>query len=1369
MKKTTRWLGIGLAALLLGLAGGGGFALYQAYQRSANYYLAAGENSYNAGVEAFAKGDDANAMLRFHEAQLQADLAVKEVEAVRAGQKDFTAEQQNLLTRQEGLAYWLKLKALRARCVSKVRGEGKALPELEGVAPDRPRDYFAKLLPSRLPDEAARQEAVGCLRLAALRLPDVEEIQRDAANQEMQFEPKQWPVAERIASHLLALQPKDERAHYLLARYEFEQPQTATAGPADPLPPLKRSRERMQKALTHLEAVKAAEKSRRWRTVYLEAQIQSWLAAYWRQPSHRKPLEEQQALTALKELLFAEPDGALTRAAEAESFGPLSRLDTEGLLFLHQVGLDLAIEAERAKDKQAGGAAAGDPANVGRLLAALTKTTEKIAAKEPNPVQLGLCFDALAQAGPRAQPFAAKDAAVWTQYLSAAQRAAQAAAAQQQGEVVSFLRLAEVCGRESERLGKEGQSAPRDELRRQALAWIDAGLKQAQGRKLPAGATLPLHETALRLKAQMGAKREELAPHLAMLRESDKPAFQAKGLLLEGAFQEREGRLEKARDLMERAAHLGAGTDTARRAHAALANLQLALNQPRKTLASLAEVEKAYGRWEQLADEERAWLFEFLRSPQEVQLLKLHAHLACAAEAWRLLALQGAGAGAAPLEEMKQHELEAARLLGQFSGLSPLNRLAREKLVAHLAGTRRLDQATEQIEALRKDYPESVSVFKLEQQTALAKAAPADRANALARIELKIRQFMQNNPTNQQAKLLWAEWLLGTGRAADAAAFLGDAAQFPAGAADRQAQRLRTIAQLSAGGKDASAVQPAAAKDPLIDLAVIQAAGPGDEKQRQVGDALARYENNGLFRCAAAKLAAERRDYAEATRGYASALEITCVRAMARAGLQQALAAFAQQNPLQARELITQLLQEQPAEPALLVGYAECCLTLGELGDPAAKGTKIQDLATALAAFEQAAGREAPNDPSALWMKAQFWQRANRPDLARTEIARLLARFPEHEGALALAAQLTLADGGAEAARAAQPFIDSLRRRQPDAPLPALLQAQQQNALGLKKEAQATLAGCVKRHPKCAAAHAALVELLCEAGGAAAAMPAIRAWRQELPEDLMACQAEMRHLAASGQLKEAQALRDQTLAELRARLKGARPEELPAVQQAETLATLALCRGLLLGKAYGEAEAWLRQILEPQPECEGALLLLGDVHLAQLRQATNPADRQAFAKQAHAAFAKVCQQRKGHLIAGNNLAWLLATESGDPEEALRLLNEVRANRHTQRPLPAEMLPAEVLDTFGLAYAKLNRPGLAAEQTALFQAARRRYPNDPRFCLHLGRAAALAGQPQEAEQQFAAALALAGKANPGVAADELPRFQAEVAAARQQTK
>ena len=75
----------------------------------------------------------------------------------------------------------------------------------------------------------------------------------------------------------------------------------------------------------------------------------------------------------------------------------------------------------------------------------------------------------------------------------------------------------------------------------------------------------------------------------------------------------------------------------------------------------------------------------------------------------------------------------------------------------------------------------------------------------------------------------------------------------------------------------------------------------------------------------------------------------------------------------------------------------------------------------------------------------------------------------------------------------------------------------------------------------------------------------------------------------------------------------------------------------------------------------------------------------------------------------------------------------------------------------------------AEQTALFQAARRRYPNDPRFCLHLGRAAALAGQPQEAEQQFAAALALAGKANPGVAADELPRFQAEVAAARQQTK
>src|SRR5262249_40086229 len=155
-----------------------------------------------------------------------------------------------------------------------------------------------------------------------------------------------------------------------------------------------------------------------------------------------------------------------------------------------------------------------------------------------------------------------------------------------------------------------------------------------------------------------------------------------------------------------------------------------------------------------------------------------------------------------------------------------------------------------QLAALRKDCPESVSAFKLETQLAIAKAT--DRPKAVADAETKIRQFVQSNPSDIAAKLLWAEWLMGTGRTADAVAYLNDPAHFAAANQDRRVQRLRTIAQLSLGDRNAGAVQQAAAKDPLVDLAVIQASATSDEKQRQVGEALARYEDNGLFRCAGA-------------------------------------------------------------------------------------------------------------------------------------------------------------------------------------------------------------------------------------------------------------------------------------------------------------------------------------------------------------------------------------------------------------------------------------------------------------------------------------------------------------------------------------
>ena len=1370
MRRSSRWIGIGIATLILGLAIGGVIALFLAYQHTPNYYLKGGENSYSAGVDAFNQKDDGSAALRFHEAMLQADLCLGQIEKIRGEQKDLAVDQHALLMRQEGLAFWLKLKALRARATAKTRSEGKPLPPIDGVSPEQAREYFAKLIPSRLSEEAARRDGLACLRQAALRLADVEEIQWDAVQQELQLEPKQWPLAQQFAANLLKLKPKDERAHYILARYEFEQPQIAPdTGATAPSPPLKRSLQRMTKALEHLTAVKAAEQPARWRTLHLEAEVDHWLTTYYRDPNHKKPDEEQKTRAALRQLLFG-ADGALARAAEAGSFGPLSRLDTEGILDLHWLALEQAVEMSRSRDRN-GSAAAVAPFGVAEVLAAFVNTANKITTDQPTPFQIGLCFDALTQAGVHAQPFVARDHdQAWTAFREAVQKTGHQAVTANQGEVASFVRLAELLGRDADRLAnKQDPNAPKS-LRQQALNWLDVGFSKAQARKLPQRQLIPLHVVAVRLKARLGAKAEDLAAHLQALKESDQAPAQAVGFLLEGALAEREGRLEKARDLMERAATLGAGTDIARRAHSVLATLYLVLDQPYKALGSIQEVQKAYARWDQLADEEKSWIFEFLRSPQEVELLRVHAHLACAAQAWRRLALRGQAAAGEALEIMKQQEQEAARLVAGLPEKSALNRLAREKIIAHLASTQRLDQAAEQLDILRRDYADSVSVLRIESQLALAKAAPSvNRAELVVQIDAKIRQFIQANPANSQARLYWAEWLLTTQRAAEAGAYLGDPVAFAGLTEGPQYQRLRTLAVLSGGAASPSAVQAAVIQDPVLDLALIQASTRTEEKQRQLGEALLRYENNGLFRCASASLAAERRDFAEAARAYAAALDITSVRTFARAGLQSVLFAFAQQNPEQARDLIALLLQDRPAEPTLLLGYAECCFLLGDFGDPKSKLTKIQDLATALAAHEQALERDGTIDPGGPWMKAQYWQRANRPDLARGELTRLLATFPEHDGALAMVAQLALLEDGSEAWNAAMPFVERLRKKLPGSPAPLLLTSQLQVKLGQRGQAKTTLETCLKKFPKCSAAYAGLVDLLGPDGDLSAGLALIRTWQKECPDDVMAWQAEVYRLAAAGQTREAAAIIEEQAQRRRAHYQGTNSQESPATEQIVRMQTVVLCRGLLQAKAYPEAAALLKGLLDAQPQDESALLLLGDLYLMQFQDATKLADRAALARQAQAAFAKVYTQRKGHVIAGNNLAWLLICEGGDPEEALRLLKEVRANRYTGKPMPAEMLPADVIDTFGRVYQKLNKPDLAAEEIELFRAARQRYPADPRICLHLGRAMQRAGKKADANQLFAAALTLIQQPSATIEVDKRSTLAKEVLSAQQNLK
>ena len=124
-------------------------------------------------------------------------------------------------------------------------------------------------------------------------------------------------------------------------------------------------------------------------------------------------------------------------------------------------------------------------------------------------------------------------------------------------------------------------------------------------------------------------------------------------------------------------------------------------------------------------------------------------------------------------------------------------------------------------------------------------------------------------------------------------------------------------------------------------------------------------------------------------------------------------------------------------------------------------------------------------------------------------------------------------------------------------------------------------------------------------------------------------------------------------------------------------------------------------------------------------------------------YGKILAKQKGHYLAGNNQAWLLATHLGDPAGAFEVLRGMRKGRFSGKPLPGDRLRPEFLDTIGAVYHKLGKPELFGEMRELFEAARRRYPQDPRMCLYLGHACAGLGDADRAGDLFTTAIDLAG--------------------------
>ena len=141
---------------------------------------------------------------------------------------------------------------------------------------------------------------------------------------------------------------------------------------------------------------------------------------------------------------------------------------------------------------------------------------------------------------------------------------------------------------------------------------------------------------------------------------------------------------------------------------------------------------------------------------------------------------------------------------------------------------------------------------------------------------------------------------------------------------------------------------------------------------------------------------------------------------------------------------------------------------------------------------------------------------------------------------------------------------------------------------------------------------------------------------------------------------------------------------------------------------FGRAIESFEAVVRAQPENRKAVLALGAAYAKLGRHGSAIEVLEPLVKQSTTDY-----------ISRNNLAWVLVAKRNQPDLALAVVDEVRKGSGPT-PVAAEKLPPAFLDTIGLVYQKLARPDKYPEMQAMFEAAVKRYPNDPRMYLYRSR-------------------------------------------------
>jgi predicted Zn-dependent protease len=1341
MRRRSLLYRVALVVLVLAFVGGGAYVGYQFYTRAdAASFQKSGEQAYESGKQHLDAKDGSKAKDAFGVATIQTNKALDAVtdELNRAK----TPEQGKKLHEQQAKLLWLKAQILRDQAFANALADGKPIEEAyDSITQERVR------LIGQIPDPKILNDASNCVMTASRYLPTDTDVQVEALRLCLSFgEPYDWSLIQRLATNIIESDKKNVRARYFLARYEFEQPLESTGKPTEPK---KRSRDRVEEALKHLQYVKEAPNSPVWRTLNLEAEINSWLARESRQANAESVKEDTRRL---RTALFDGTSGALARARRKENFTALSNEDINGLINLHRRALEAAIDRARAPMD-------ADPADLFSTMKSYVDVTETLCNSQYAQLYRGQLLEAMLETALKVRTvLGSRTPSEWVEIRGMMEKIADQAVEARVNRPRAYASLARMLNQEAFLEGKLGNADAQQDLENRALKWVTEGLKLADSAP-PAEAGKPddvtagkidLISAAIEVRIGRKDKATELEPYFDALKKMNDSRATSLVQIHKAAIFVRQGKLNEARKVLEDVAKNQNSEEMRPLALILLANVYLATDHPAEAAETLQRLEKSYARLDDMSPAERAWFLEFLSDPQELAVLTVTAELETG-----LKQINSAREGRARDVMLQEREKNANRIISKLGPGTEANRRARLYFVNYYLRIGRPDKAQLMLDSLEKEFPDNLDVLRLRVYFSMLPGPDEKQPDAaktkarLTKADSLIKGFVNSHGNDQAAKRYWAEWLLRTNRSKEALTYLNDPVNFPGpGGRDDQTKKMLASLLVDRGkGDQATSLIGQLPKDDYLDMLLIEATANPIERQKKLEEALAKYENNGLLRLLQADIlmaddnpdpATKATKLAEAAKQLFGAFEFTRVSEAARLGFLKAMQALAEIDPDKASQVTEALVKESPNEAALYSTAAYTAIMRDDFGSSDDVWARSKSMYAALNQWQSLARLDAA---AIALFRAQMWRIAGRPDMAWAVLAPQ-GDQTRNENVLTELIDIALDSNDDDKIAMALRLLRSLKESKGDDLSIVFYEARLLERAGQAAKAISLFDNLYQKDPNQFNIYPDYIRLLNDHGGEQKAAKLVAYWRAKQPDNVLPAMEEIRQDLVAKRIGEAEEKSDRFLAAKAKEVEDSFAilgvDDDTAKKERRIEARGAACRAIsqawMLGGQPEGAEKWIARWRDEQPKDSDALLLRAQAEILQKKWA-----------KAKETYEEILKTEK-NWVADINLAWLLAAHLGKPDEGLKIIRSKMQGPVSGKKIAVERMQAEFLNILGQIYveaihSKVEK-NLPEEMVKIFEAASKRYPSDPRILYFLGVAHSELAEKEQAGDALNNALRLA---------------------------